>query len=683
MKKLRERALAILHKAPSSLQQIAPDDLKALVHELQVHQVELEMQNEELLNTRLHLERSQSEYASLYDDAPIGYLTLNQDGRIHKLNNAVANLLDHPRAQLTGVLLLNFILKDDRNHFSLEFRRVMESGKHGSCTFRLQSRNGISYIHFECQAVQHEDGNKLLRVTMTDISARVRSEEQLQISRRQLEAALQVSACGIWDWPDTEQDHLWWSPDFFHLLGYESGDIRSGYSTFKSLLHQADRKRVISLIDKKIRSGDSYDTTFRLRCRNGTYRWFRNYGGTVRSSHTRRHMAGLLQDVTDKHDAEEQLIRAKQEAEQASREKSRFLAAASHDLRQPLHSMSMYLGVLRRLTQSESALNIIEKTEVSARTMERLLRSLLNLSRLEAGIISPEFEPFALQDMFDSLYITNEPLAQTGKLQLKIRPTKLEVTSDRVLLEELIQNLVTNALQHTGQGGVLLGCRYRAPHVWIQVWDTGPGIPPDKLKELVDNGHTVYGRHGADTIVNDGIRSGLGFAIIRRIADILSCPLHARSVPDQGTVFTIEIPLSGKLEIPVNQRVYAPATGLTGVSILLIDDDASVLDSYHSLALNCDYRIETAKNLSEAMRRLDEGLVPDVIISDLRLKRESGVSVIRKLREQLGTQVPAVLLTGDTSTIEADIHSTPSCKVIYKPVNFDILLQVVEDLVKN
>jgi len=683
MKDTRKRALDLLTNEPDRIDHMAPEDLKALVHELHVHQIELEMQNEELLNTRHELERSQMEYTSLYDDAPVGYLILKRDGSIRRLNNLAADLLCHPRSQLIGTLLGNFIVKDEQKHFTNEFQRIMESDYAGSCEYRLQSHSGISHIHFRYQTVQLEPGEKWLRMTMTDMSDRVRTTEQLRNSQRQLEAALQISACGIWDWPDTEQDQMWWSPELYRLLGHDTGNIHPTYRTLKSLLHQSDRKRVLRMIDETIRHGQSYEGEFRLRCRNGTYRWFRSCGGTIGSTLNRRHMAGLLQDITSIHIAEEKLILAKEQAEQASQEKSMFLAAASHDLRQPLQSMAIYLGAMTRLDQSAGVADIVRKIEASIHNMQRLLRSLLNLSRLDAGLVRPTIEPFALQDLLDSLNITNAPLAQSVKRTLRIRPTALEVMGDRVLLEELIQNLVSNALQHTERGGVLVACRYRPPHVWIQVWDTGPGIPRDKLNELLIAGADVSGKHARDAAVYDGIRSGLGFAIIRRIKDILACPLRVRSVVGYGTVFSVEIPLSGRQALPVPPPVQVEKSGWSKVSILLIDDDAAVLDSYRTLALCNDFGIETAPDLSGAMRLLDEGMTPAIIISDLRLKRESGVTVIQSLRYRLGTLVPAILLTGDTSTIEADIHSIPFCKVIYKPVNFAMLLNTIEELIRT
>lgn len=681
MENLRQRALELLNKDPGKLAEMKPQDLKALLHELRAHQIELETQNQELREARQELEQTQLEYAGLYDYAPVGYLSLGLDGRIGRLNLIAADLLGKPRQELLGTLLSHYIADADRASFQQEIRLAMKSRKRHACDLRLQRPDGLTHVHFECQMATLETTRPgILRVALIDISKRIKAEEQLRISRRQLEEALEASQCGLWDWPDVERDEAWWSPEFYRLLGYEDGDLKPGYDSFRNLLHPKDREQVLKALEGCIRAGQAFDMEFRLRTRDGEYRWFHGHGQIINYELDGRHMAGLIQDVTEKHEIDATLRRAKDKAEQADREKSQFLAAASHDLRQPLQSLSLYLSTLKQLPLSVEAEGIIYKMRQSVRTMGQLLRTLLNVSRLDAGVIEPEPAVFSARELFSDILVTNGPAAEAKDLVLRIHSCGCRLYSDRVLLQEIVQNFVSNALRNTDSGGVLIGCRHRGGKALIQVWDTGIGIPPEKLPELLDPQAATFSRREARA--DNTIRPGLGLAIVRQISGLLNHRVDAVSVPGRGSMFSVEVPVAttgASAQDHSSVLVVRDPSHDGRLSLLLVDNDTAILDACRAAAAAAGHRLTCASTAAEALALVADGLRPDAIITDLRLRRVPGTEVIHRMRKSLGEITPAILLTGDTSSY-TEVQALTRCRVLYKPVEFDVLVQTIEEL---
>jgi PAS domain S-box-containing protein len=507
-------------------------------------------------------------------------------------------------------------------------------------------------------------------------------EKLLAVSRRQLESALKAARCGLWDWPDVDKDEAWWSPEFYKLLGYKNGSITPGYSSFMSLLHPEDRDMVLATLDEQIKNGAPYDVEFRLRTRSGDYRWFRGQGQII-DEHDKRHMAGLLQDITLRRHADDTLHKAWEKAEQANIKKTQFLAAASHDLRQPLQSLSLYLAALRRMERPATTDEIIDKMQQSLRTMGQLLRTLLNISRLDAGIVSPEPVNFHVMDLFDNILVNNGPAAESMGLELRVHPSSCVIHSDRVLLEEIIQNFVTNALHNTDRGGVLIGCRRHGGRAWIQVWDTGIGISADNLAVLLNPADTRATVAGQEDNHANPTRPGLGLAIVRQISELLDYRLITDSNPGRGSTFGVEVPVAGTRTTTSIRNAWTEDERVQAgkpVTILLVDNDIAILDACSNVVTTSGHRLECARSRAEAMEQIRQGLRPDIIISDLRLRQYPGTTTIRTLREALGQEVPAILLTGDTSFTETDMRSLPRCRLLYKPVEFEVLNRTIREI---
>lgn len=358
----------------------------------------------------------------------------------------------------------------------------------------------------------------------------------------------------------------------------------------------------------------------------------------------------------------------KEEAELATQAKSRFLAAASHDLRQPTHALGMFVTRLAQLPHDDQTRALIGNLEASVRAMQNLLDGLLDISRLEAQAVQVKLEPFALSGL---LVQVQHDLGQTALdkgLRLRIRDSKAWVISDATLLYRILLNLVGNALRYTEHGSVLVACRLvnSGQQVRIQVWDSGIGIAPEHqahvFKEFYQVANPARDR-------NKGL--GLGLSIVQRTAKLLNHPLTLSSHSGLGTRFDLTLPTTS----PVTRTLepFGPerleGEDLRGAEVLVIEDDALVRDALVGLLVGWGIQAHDASGLSDALRWINGGLKPDLILSDYRLQDEfNGIDVVKALRQQLGHAVPACLLSGDTDAVLMTQAREAGLILLHKPV---------------
>lgn len=356
---------------------------------------------------------------------------------------------------------------------------------------------------------------------------------------------------------------------------------------------------------------------------------------------------------------------AREQAEQASIAKSRFFASASHDLRQPLHSLGLFTSALDEHLTSPQARATARSIQESITALESLFDSLLDLSRLDAGVITVQPRNVALQGLFDRLGREFHAEAAERELRLRFVPTRALVRTDPMLLERVLTNLVANALRYTRQGGVVVGVRRRGVRLAIEVCDTGVGIPADKQRLVFEEFYQV------DNPGRDRRRGlGLGLAIVQRLARLLGHPLRLRSSPGRGSCFSIEIPAA---EGPVDETCEAPLMldddALRGFRVLVVDDDLMVREGTAALLRQWHAEPRTAASNDEAQRLVQEGFVPDVLIVDLRLgEAQDGLFVVEALRRRLERDLPALLVSGDTGAVELMRVRSSGIPLLTKPV---------------
>jgi PAS domain S-box-containing protein len=384
-----------------------------------------------------------------------------------------------------------------------------------------------------------------------------------------------------------------------------------------------------------------------------------------------RFISSVIRDVTVRRQMEMDIKAAHGAAERANKANSAFLAAASHDLRQPVHALSLLNGALRRTVKDERALQMVEMQDASLTAMTNLLNSLLDISRLDAGAVKPEWEDFPMQRLIDRLSAEFARQAQSKGLEFVSESCDSIVRSDPNLLAEVITNLVSNAIRYTDKGEVRMICVERDGQCQLNVIDTGIGIESDQLDAIFSEFHQVKSP-GAS---KEGF--GLGLAIVRRLTDLLDHRIDVSSDPGRGSHFMLSLPvcadasevLSDNVDIAESEQ---QATGL----VVLIEDDVNVADAWGLLLEAEGYRVATAASAKEAValiNHLDEQ--PVLLVSDFHLLDGStGVEAVSLIREFYDSEIPAFIVSGDTSKVVKDARLLDNCTLMSKPVDTARLL---------
>ena len=395
---------------------------------------------------------------------------------------------------------------------------------------------------------------------------------------------------------------------------------------------------------------------------------------------TRRSIALKLENdrLVAKLRAESQRALAAQEAaEQADRDKSRFLAAASHDLRQPLHAMGLFLESLQRSPLNEHQQTVLKHAHAASGAAAEMLTTLLDYSRLEAGVVKVRPVAFAVQPLLTALEQEFGVQADTAGLVYRTRETSAAAFADRSLVGLVMHNFISNALRYTARGGVLIACRTRSKRLALEVWDTGAGIPVQQWDEIFKEFHQL-GNPERDR--RKGL--GLGLAIVQRLAREMKTSVELRSHPGRGSVFRLWLDRwQGALDDDITPAL--DARGLVGLRVLAIDDDEAVRLGMQSLLQSWGCQCITAESSADALECLED-ITPDIIITDFRLRHEeTGKQVLQALRAYLGTNVPAIILTGDTSPQRLRDAQTTSALLLHKPVSTGQLRDAIVQLITH
>jgi len=391
-------------------------------------------------------------------------------------------------------------------------------------------------------------------------------------------------------------------------------------------------------------------------------------------------------DITERKRTADALEAARREADRANTAKSRFLAAASHDLRQPLQTLALLNGRLATKVKEPETQKLIGMFDLTLGAMSDMLNTLLDLNQIEAGIVQPMTSRYPIDDLLMRLNEAFSYSASAQGVSLRIVPCSLSILSDPHLLEQMIRNLLSNAIKYSQSGKVLLGCRRRADKLSIQVWDTGPGIPADQLKAIFEEYRQL------DNPNRERHRGlGLGLSIVQRLGMLLGHPVTVQSQIGKGSVFAIEVDVapddsSTRDERPSGQRNdrVGAASDADG-EILIVEDDPEVRSLLEMLLRDRGYRTKSAPDGATALDLVSRGVIhPDVLLADFNLpNRMTGLQVATELRYLLDHQVPGVILTGDISTGTLREISSRNCVHLTKPVKASELTQAIGRLLST
>jgi signal transduction histidine kinase/CheY-like chemotaxis protein len=378
----------------------------------------------------------------------------------------------------------------------------------------------------------------------------------------------------------------------------------------------------------------------------------------------------------------EQFRQQKELAEEANRTKSRFLAAASHDLRQPAHALSLLIGALRGIALPAEATKLVALIEDSAVALDGLFAALLEISRLDAGVVEVHRQIVPIYPLLNRICSDYRELATAKNIALTLHPSSARVFTDPVLFgDRIMRNLISNAVRYTDRGRVVVGCRLRGSFLSVEVWDTGPGIPTDQQQRIFEE---FYQLENPERDRTKGL--GLGLAIVRRLTDLLSCSLSLVSRPHRGSCFRVDVPLASNTapeepEIYFHERSGALARAL----VVVIDDELSIREAMSSLLRGWGHDLISAASTSQALELLATcPMKPDLIICDYRLRNEeNGLEAIEKLRSEYNEIIPAMLVTGDTAPDRLKEAAASGLLLLHKPVSNSKLRAAISNLLAS
>jgi two-component system, sensor histidine kinase len=366
---------------------------------------------------------------------------------------------------------------------------------------------------------------------------------------------------------------------------------------------------------------------------------------------------------------------AREKAETANRAKSQFLAAVSHDLRQPAQAQGLFLEVLSRTALDERQRGLLENVSAATRASVDMLNTLLDFSRLEAGVIDPQMQGFKVQSILNKIEGEFGPQADAKNLVYRSIETDLVAYSDPLLVEMILRNLISNAIRYTERGGLLVACRRRGGLVSLEVWDTGVGIAPehqqDVFREFLQLGNPERDRH-------KGL--GLGLAIVDSLARRLGSQIRLSSRPGRGSGFRFSLPMGSLVSAGALVHEDVPVN-TCGARVLVVDDDEAVRTGMGLLLSDWGYRCDLAESIDEAVE-FARRQAPAVVITDYRLRGpRTGIDVIAALRALRGSDLPALLITGDTAPDRLNEAHASSIPLLHKPVRPEELKHKLEALV--
>lgn len=352
----------------------------------------------------------------------------------------------------------------------------------------------------------------------------------------------------------------------------------------------------------------------------------------------------LQQQIAQREQVEQALRDARDAAQAANRSKDKYLAAASHDLLQPLNAARLLISTLRERSLPSVEQVLVERTHQALEGAEDLLTDLLDISRLDQAAVKPDVALYRLDEVFAPLVSEFQSVAHAAGLNLRVRMGHYAVRTDLRLLTRILRNFLSNACRYTEEGCILLGARRRGECLRLEVWDTGRGIAADRLEAIfLEFNQLDVGR------ASDRKGVGLGLAIVERIAEVLGYPIAVRSWPGRGSMFSIEVPLSAEMPLAISQLPVQPTTGnpLPGRRLLVIDNEVSILDSMRALLGQWGCEVVTATDLAGALLAL-QGRAPELILADYHLDHGVvGCEVVKHLREHFAQKIPAVIITAD------------------------------------
>ncbi|HYH17172.1 MAG TPA: PAS domain S-box protein [Azospirillum sp.] len=608
---------------------------------------------------------------SLLEHAPVGFAFFDREHRYLRINKTLADIHGVPAEAYLGRPVAE-VLPVNASQVDRIIGRVLATGeavRSHELVGEAPDRPGVSRHWLTSFYPVKADGKVvaagMVVMEVSDLreaeAARSRSEERFRSVFEQASVGIERVAL--------DGRLLDVNGKLCAILGTGREDLLG--RSFRDVTDPADLPAEEVLLDRLL-AGDipSYAIEKRYRRADGTTVWVRVTSSLARITGTEEaYRLSIVEDITERKAMEEDLKRAMNEAERANLAKTKFLAAASHDLRQPLQSLFFFAAALSSHVSPGRGGEVLGHLERGLEALKGLLDSLLDVSRLDAGLVTPAVEDFPITDVLDLVSAAYAPLAHEKRLAWRVDGCAATVRSDRTLLARMLRNLVENALRYTAAGEVAIECRASASALLICVRDTGMGIPSDHLERIFEEFHQVGNPERDRT---QGL--GLGLAIVRRLSRLLRHPVAVRSIlggdSGGGSEFCITVPLGHAAGAELALPTPPAAASGRGRLAVLVDDDAIVLMGLKMILADWGYEVLTAGSADQAMERLeDEGRRPDIVVADYRLREgRVGTEAILRVRERYGAAIPGVILTGETGPECLHDAAAHGLRVVHKPI---------------
>jgi PAS domain S-box-containing protein len=600
--------------------------------------------------------RFEDGYLAVQEHVSDGLLVTDFQGKIHEANIVTENLTGYERAQLRNMTV--FDLHPPEEHDRVRFALVnLDHGFRVRVELELLHATGDRrVVEVAAASFRFGDARRTLGC-LRDVTERKRAEEALRQREARSRAILEQGGMGV-AIVSPRGEIIESNPAMLRITGYTQPAITG--LRWEQLVPTAPAAQSLDP------AAVTYTGRHRLQAHDGKEHWVDITLTQVRDGlGALDFIIAMFMDVTAAHEAEEAAQLHERELARANAWKSRFIASASHDIRQPLQAVTILLHLMEGQPLDDGTRTIIDKIGTAMRNLADMVNSILDLSKLDAGLIVAEFSPVQLDRVLQSIEDEFRPISEAKGLALKIeRQDDIWVRTDRRLLARILGNLVANAIRYTDRGEVQVLLRPGDGEIAVKVVDTGIGIPDDECKRVFEEFHQAG---NAQRGRSEGM--GLGLAIVEQLSRLLGVRIAVKSQVGIGTLFTVWIPLAQEEVVPEDVDESEPIPLLRSqLQALVIDDERDIRDAL-SVALSREgYLVVAASSCKEALATLStHSSRPDVIVADYRLHDGTGLDAIFALREYLGRRIPAILLTGEThASIRAEARER-GCELVLKP----------------
>lgn len=561
-------------------------------------------------------------------------------------------------------------------------RYVLDTGKTLEREESLSREQETRWFHVTKAPWRDREGN-IQGVVMTsrDITEQKLARESIGLQAERYLTLLNTTVDGFW-LVDSRGALLDVNQGYCRMSGYTKEELLGMH--IPDLEAQETPEETAAHIQAIMQSGfDRFST--RHRRKDGTI-----IDVEVSTSFMQRRgeFLAFCRDITERTRAEaqrrryeEKLQEARKLAERESLAKTRFLATASHDLRQPIQAMQLLSDLLVNMELPAESAEIAFRVKEAVEGLGEMLTALLDISKLDAGLINPEISEFRFNDLAQQLAGEHRPLATEHGIELRTVRSSVSLRSDQHLLSRILRNLLSNAIKYTHSGSVLLGVRRTGESARIQVIDTGMGINEDELERIFEEFHQL-GNTARDR--REGL--GLGLAIVKRLASLLDHPVEVISQPGRGTCFSIQVPMVSVSE-DLNEWLPDPESLLPilheGARILVVEDEVDIREGLEMNLRQWGFTVSVAADFEQALRAVKEESLPALVIADYRLGTKTGIEVIRELRRQFQREIPALLLTGDATEERAHEANRYGVLLLRKPISGSQLRRAVVDCLRS